>query len=127
MATAFFLAGAFLAAAFFLAGAFLAAFLAPARFLAGNRLAARAVALRPASAAPAPLVVDRLDHVVHHLALALQDPLGEVEGVVDDPLEVLGHRRDDPLGALGDALGELTAGVEQFALGPLDHVIDVAP
>lgn len=69
--------------------------------------------------------VDRLDHVANHLALPLDHSFCEVKDLIDHPLDVMGERRDEPIGVLGDALGQLAAGIEYLVLHPLDEVLDL--
>jgi hypothetical protein len=56
------------------------------------------------------LLVDRLYHVTDHSALAVDDSFGKVEHVIHHPLDVVRDGRDQPLGTLAEAAGQITAG-----------------
>ncbi|MDZ7733613.1 MAG: hypothetical protein U5R31_11435 [Acidimicrobiia bacterium] len=64
-----------------------------------------------------------LDHRLGEVPLDLEHPLGEVEGVVDQPVDLLTVAGDE----IGGAVGEVAAGVDDRLLAALDHLEDLGP
>src|SRR5664280_2321775 len=72
-------------------------------------------------------LVERLQHLTHHSALALHDSLGEVEHVVQHSLDVVREWRYHPLCSLVDAVRQIAACFDNLTLRAFYEILDLLP